>query len=156
MPVAPSFESYTRLSEPFIKNGKYYIKVKNPKTGTERDVRWYSDSECTKNYNKKIVDEGCPNLKKVRGFANGPILVIRGNKASDEEWLRQSVARYAMGIGWYITSEDTLPSDAPANFKYLLLGWNEFKGKDDYHSKEPKELSEIIESKIRNKEFCKF
>ena len=59
MPVAPSFQNFTRLSEPFFKNGKTYIKVKNPSTGTEREVRWYSDSEYAKAYGKKKWPYSC-------------------------------------------------------------------------------------------------
>ena len=45
------------------------------------------------------------------------ILVIRGNKAADEDWLRESVARYAVGIGWYIASTDIFPDDAPEHLR---------------------------------------
>ena len=157
MPVAPSFQNFTRLSEPFFKNGKTYIKVKNPSTGTEREVRWYSDSEYAKAYGKKMSDhkDGWDGLKHARGFDNGPILVIRGNKAADEDWLRGSVARYAVGIGWYIASTDVFPDDAPEHLKYLLLGWDEFRDGDDRHMKKPSELSTILDRKARAKEWVK-
>lgn len=156
MPVAPSFKDMPVVKPAYEKNGKMYVDVKNLKTGTVRSVRLYTDSEYAKSYGKKLSksnDDGWDNLKEVRGFSNGPILVIRKNKPSDEEWLRRSVARYAMGVGWYITSTDELPSDAPANFQYLLFSWDEFKGVDDRHAKQPSELSAILDKKIRNKEW---
>ena len=156
--VAPSFKDFTRLSDPFIKGAKYYVRVRNEKTGTERDVRWYSDAEYAKAYGTKIA-EAEDNFKKVggykhaRGFDNGPILVIRGHKASDEAWLKQSCARYAVGVGWYIASTDTFPEDAPVHFKYLLLGWTEVRDGDDDHIKKPTEISDIIDKKVRNGEW---
>lgn len=154
--VAPSFKNFTMLSEqPFIKNGKSYVKVKNPSTGSIREVRWYTDAEFAKNYGKKLgiaPDDGSEGLKQARGFNNGPILVIRRNKPEDEEWLRQSIARYALGIGWYIASTDIFPADAPKNFKYVLLNWDEAKI-DERHLKKPNELAVIIDKKIRNKEW---
>lgn len=160
MPTAPSFESYKRISEePFIKNGKYYITVEHPNTKNHRDVRWYSEAEFAKAYGKKLSsgdeDKGWDNLKRVRGFEKGPILVIRGNRAADEEWLRASIARYAVGIGWHFISTDTFPEDAPEHFKYLLLGWDEFRDGDDRHMKTPAELSTILDKKARKQEWVK-
>ncbi len=155
--VAPSFKDFTRLSEPFIKGAKFYVRVKNPKTGNEREVRWYSDTEYAKAYGNKLlgdeVDKSFPMLKHARGFDNGPILVIRGHRAEDEAWLKASNARYAVGIGWYIVSTETLPEDAPKHFKYLLLGWDEFRNGDDYHMKKPAELAAILDKKIMRKEW---
>lgn len=155
MPVAPSFQNFIKLSNPYIKNGKAYIKIRNPKKSTEREVRWYDEAEYAKIYGKKLINtsKGYANLKETRGFKNGPILVIRNNREEDEEWLRQSVARYAVGIGWYVPSTEVFPNDAPPHFKYLLLGWNEFKNEDDFHMKEPTTLLEILKKKARNKEW---
>lgn len=155
--VAPSFKEMPIVSEVFDKNGKPYVKVKNEKTGTVREVRWYSETEYAKNYGKKLAEtakDGWDNLKQIRGFEKGPILVIRGVRTvEDEQWCEQSCARYAVGIGWHIVSTDSFPEDAPAHFKYILLGWNEFKSYDDRHMKSPNELAEILNTKIRNKEF---
>lgn len=156
MPLAPSFAEFERLSEPFYENGKYYMTVRNPKTGTERKVRWYSDAEYAKAYGKKLsTDDGFDGLKHARGFDNGPILVIRGNRADDEDWLRASIARYAVGIGWYIVSTDTLPEDAPKHFKYLLLGWKEAII-DERHMKKPADLNNLLSEKARRKEWVRF
>ena len=60
--VAPSFQTFEVMSEPFIKNGKEYIKVKNPKTGTVREVRNYTDREYAKAYGNKSKDKGVVQL----------------------------------------------------------------------------------------------
>lgn len=154
--VAPSFKDFPIVKEQYTKNGKYYVDVKNPKTGTIRSVRWYTDAEFTKNYGKKFEegeDKGWDGLKHARGFDKGPILVIRGARSTDEEWLKSSCARYAVGIGWHIVSTDTFPADAPKHLKYLLLGWNEFRNGDDRHMKKPNELAAILDKKAKNKEW---
>lgn len=152
--VAPSFKEFAIVKEQYIKNGKYYVDVKNPKTGTVRSVRWYSESEYAKNYGKQEkVNDGWDGLKHARGFDNGPILVIRNNKSADEEWLKRSCARYAVGIGWHIVSTDTFPEDTPQHLKFLLLGWQEFRDGDDRHMKKPTELAAILDKKAKNKEW---
>lgn len=160
MPVAPSFQDFTLLEgTDFSKNGKTYVVVENPKTHNKRTVRFYSDSEYAKAYGKKTgqeVDTGFDLCKHARGFDKGPILVIRNDGPADEPWLRHSVARYAVGIGWHIASEDTLPDDAPSHFKYLLLGWNEARDGDDRHIKSPAQLEAILKKKAQNREYVNF
>ena len=164
MPVAPSFENYKRITtEPFQKNGKLYVTVEHPNTRNLRDVRWYSDTEFAKAYGKKLsanIDKSSfTNLKATRGFEYGPLVVIRRNLVTDEEWLRQSSARYAVGIGWHFVSQDvftpnaTLPENIPEHFRFVLLGWDEFRDGDDFHMKSPEVLADIISEKIKRKEF---
>lgn len=153
--VAPSFQTMKIVGETYTKNGKQYVDVKNEKTGNIRSVRWYSDTEYAKNYGKKLSDDNANwNMKHARGFDNGPILVIRNVRSTDEEWLKYSCARYAVGIGWYIVSTETFPADAPSHLKYLILGWDEFKV-DDHHHKKPTELAAILDKKAKNKEWIR-
>lgn len=148
--VAPSFQNYKiRSKEPFLVNGKLYVTVEHPNTKRPRNVRAYTESEYAKAYGKKIAkdDKKIPNLKHIRGFDNGYIIVIRNNREEDEDWLRQSLARYAIDVGWYIVSTETVPSDAPPHFKYLKLSWEEFHGEDEFHVKDEKELAAILKEK---------
>lgn len=158
--VSPSFASYRIISkEPFIKGANYYITVEHPETGNQRDCRWYNDTEFAKTYGNKIIDitKAIPDMKHAYGFDNGPILVIRNQKISDENWLRQvAKANYVPGIGWYITSRDILPKSAPPHLKYLLLTFAEFRGTDDHHMKKPSEIANILKTKAMNKEWIIF
>lgn len=143
MSVAKSYENFTKLSEPYEENGKMYIQLQNPKTGTIRKARWYEEAKVKK------TNSGNPNLKRVRGFSKGPILVVRNIKThADELWCKESNARYAVGIGWHFVSEEELPAEMPKSLKYVLLTWDEFKGKDDFHSKTSKQLAAIITRKL--------
>lgn len=148
MPTAPSFQNFTLMTEPFYKKDKLYIKVQNPKTKTIREVRWYSDSEYAKTYGKQEQTNGFVNLKQARGFSKGPILCVRNVVTPiDLEWLQASIARYAVGIEWYFTSTDVIPSDVPAHFKLVPLDWEEFCLNDDFHMKDFKTLATIIKKK---------
>lgn len=173
--VAPSFQNFTIISEIFIKGAKTYVRVRNEKTGNERDVRWYNETEYAKAYGKKIgnaaapgegldaawefywTKEGHEGLKQACGFAAGPILVLRGIRSrEDEEWCEKSTARYGVGIGWYFVSTEPIPNDIPAHFNLLLLGWDEFRDGDERHSKRPSQLADIISQKVREKQFISF
>ncbi|MCM1217331.1 MAG: hypothetical protein NC548_22785 [Lachnospiraceae bacterium] len=145
--VAPSYKDFPIIGEPFDKNGRPYVKVLTDK-GTYKDVRWYSDLEYAKLYKKASANDVIfMNLKKVRGFSKGPIQVVRGNVAANEDWLRVSSARYAVGIGWYFVSDEPLPVDLRPDLHLFPLTWEEFRDKDDNHMKSPKELEAIIKKK---------
>ena len=158
MPTAPSFQAMTVMSETYIKNGRSYIDVKNEKTGTIRSVRWYTDAEYAKQYGNKskenaaTADIGFRGLKQARGFNQGPILLIRNWKTSDESWFGHSNARYATDVGWYIVSTESLPADYPSHFRFLLLSWSEFST-DETHAKSQAELSRIIRQKEKRGEY---
>lgn len=172
--VAPSFQSMPIVKEQYQKDGKWYVDVKNPSTGKVRSVRWYSSQEYAKAYANKsttskkeigdgvdaaydfyYTDEGHSGLKEAMGFSKGPILVIRNDKSYDQPYLESSIARYAVGIGWYIPSTETLPSDIPSHFKYLLLSWDEFK-LDETHSKKPTVLAEFLRERASRQEYVRF
>ena len=57
--VAPSYQSFDILTEPYTLNNKTYIKVRNPKTGTERQVRFYEPAE----YKKAFPNAQTPEEK---------------------------------------------------------------------------------------------
>lgn len=158
--VAPSFQTYKLITEqPFTKNGKQYVTVEHPNTHNHRDVRWYTEAEYAKAYgraaaNKSKEINGYTGLKVCRGFARGPILLIRNTKPADEDWLSASTARYATDIGWYVTSTDSFPVVHPGHFRFLILNWEEFC-QDETHAKDPKELAKIIYTKEKNNEWIR-
>ena len=150
--VAPSYQKYKVIGEPYAKGEKMYIKLEHPNTHNVREARWYNELEYAKAYGKQEKEDGFDNLRQVRGFADGPILAIRNVRPEDEEWLKSSCARFAVGIGWHIVSTDEFPNDAPEHFKYLLLGWNE-ASLDERHMKAPAILAKILSDKARKGEY---
>lgn len=124
MSVAPSFKDFEMLSEPYAVNGKMYIRVRNPKTGTERQVRWYNDVEFRKLYPNvkvkvKVEDKYYRPRKEVLGFNEGYITLASGN----EEYLARSSARFHVLWGWYFISSEPLPDDIPKDVKLRRLDW---------------------------------
>lgn len=132
MLTAPSFQDFPRESEPYIKNGKQYVDVRNPKTGTLRSVRLYTEKEYKKAYpnvkvsaelDKKIKSDDLESLKKARGFSAGPITLV---STADEKFLSKSNARYATDVGWYIVSTEKVPTEVPDDWKEKIYTWEMF------------------------------
>lgn len=149
MPVAKSFQSFEMLTEPYIISGKKYIKVRNPKTGTERQVRWYSDAEFAKLYPemKPMVQAQYAFYKpqkEVLGFTNGYITIFKGDTYAHIDWFRESIARYARWWGWYIISTEKIPDDLPNGIEPIQLPW-EVVGNDDGKLKPESVVEKAVE-----------
>lgn len=124
MAVAKSYQSLTIIGEPYESAGKMYVQVKNEKTGTVRQVRWYSDAEYARMYK---TDTANPKVTKTQkealGFAEGYITVFKGNTYQHLEWFRASIAKYHKLFGWYISSKFNLPFDLPAGLEPMVVEW---------------------------------
>lgn len=127
--VAPSFQNFEKLSEPYLVSGKMYIRVKNPKTGTERQVRWYDDKEYKKAFKPKDETNNelgwTPNLKVALGFEKGNITIFKFPIDEEDEWFKASAARYCVHWGWYFPSTAVLPSDLPEGLEPISLSWEQ-------------------------------
>ena len=136
MPVAKSFQSFEIVSEqPYIVSGRKYVMVKNPKTGVERQVRWYTDKEYAAMYPDKAPvvqaqDTFYKPQKEVLGFTKGYITIFKGDTYAQIDWFRASIARYARWWGWYIISTEEIPADLPAGIEAIRLPW-ELVGQDN-------------------------
>lgn len=135
MAVAPSFQNFEMLCEPFAVNGKMYVRVKNPKTGTERQVRWYEEKS-TKSIssNDPVITRpiGEKPQKDVLGFANGYITIFKGDTYKYLDWFRMSIARYTRYWGWYIVSTDEIPADLPTDLEPIKLPWESVGNEDGF------------------------
>lgn len=131
--VAPSFQNFEFLTEPYSSNGKMYIRVRNPKTGTERQIRWYNDVEFRKLYPKEKVEiknKYYRPRKEVLGFDKGYITVlINADIDKHAEWLAAAKARYHKQWGWYIISTEAIPENHPEEITIKKLLWEEINGK---------------------------
>jgi hypothetical protein len=123
MSVAPSFQNFEFLSEPYESGGKMYIRVRNPKTGMERQVRWYEEKEYQRTYGVVQSKETRP-LKDVLGFEQGNITVLKGASDKNFDWLVSVKARYCRWWGWYLIS--TLPTpELPQGVSAVSLAWKD-------------------------------
>ncbi len=149
MSVAPSFQNFEMLSEPYAVNGKMYIRVRNPKTGTERQVRWYDESKTPKAAAPKVnaQDAFYKPQKEVLGFTKGYITIFKGDTYAEIDWFRASIARYARWWGWYIISTEEIPNDLPVGLETIRLPW-ELVGDDSGKLLPEAEVQKAVEALI--------
>lgn len=149
MSVAPSFQNFEFLCEPYEVNGKMYIRVRNPKTGTERQVRWYDKNKAPKTAAPKVSaqDAFYKPQKEVLGFTNGYITIFKGDTYAEIDWFRASIARYARWWGWYIISTEEIPADLPSGLEAVRLPW-ELVGDDSGKLLPETAIQKAVESLI--------
>ena len=125
MPVAKSFKDWEKVTEVYSINGRDYIKVRNPKTGSVRQVRHYSQNEYLKMYPEEKAEEAAvfASQKDLLGFQKGYITIFKGDTYGNLEWFQQSIARYAKFWGWYIVSTEEVPEDLPLGITPVRLPW---------------------------------
>ena len=158
MSVAPSFQNFEMLCDPFESNGKMYIRVKNPKTGTERQVRWYDEkSKPVKSAAAPVINRpvGEKPQKDILGFTNGYITIFKGDTYKHIDWFRMSIARYTRYWGWYIVSTDEIPADLPEDLEPIRLNW-ELVGDENgflYPEEKVKEAADSIIYDCGNSKF---
>lgn len=145
--VAKSYQSMTQVGEPYESAGKMYVVVRNEKTGTIRQVRWYSDYEYTKLYGEPPVEPVVKTQKEMLGFEKGYITIFKGNTYTYLEWFRASVCKYNKTFGWYCPSSENLPADIPVGIEPVEVTW-ELVGNDKGDLKAEHIVKSAIESLI--------
>ena len=124
--VAKTFQTMTQLCDPYEVGGKMYVRVKNEKTGTIRQVRWYTEKEYAKLYPSTTPVDTSPfagKQKEILGFQKGYITIFKGWSEGADYWFQQSIARYARYWGWYIVSTEEIPATLPAGVEAVQLPW---------------------------------
>lgn len=131
--VAKSYQDLEQICEPYTVNGRMYVKVRT-KSGTEKQVRAYSEKEFVKLYPTIVAGEqsftATKSLKEVLGFTKGYITVFAGETYAALEWFRWSNARFHKLFGWYFISTEELPQDVPSCVEPKQLLWTKV-AKDD-------------------------
>lgn len=132
MPVAKSYTNLPIEEGPYQVNGRMYCKVRQ-KSGTLKQVRWYSDAEYKRMYPEEVAHTTDPNRKTqkdILGFEKGYVTIFKGDTYANLEWFKHSIARYCKLWGWYIVSTDELPEDMPTTITPIQLPWESI-GKED-------------------------
>lgn len=131
--VAKSYQNLEQIGEPYTINGRMYVKVRT-KSGTEKQVRAYSEKEFAKLYPTAVVtgtqSSSIKTLKEVLGFTKGYITIFAGETYAALEWFRYNPARFHKLFGWYFTSTEELPQDVPSCIEPKQLLWTKV-AKDD-------------------------
>lgn len=148
MAVAKSYQKLATYGEPFEENKKMYIVVITAR-GAHKKVRWYTDAEYAKMY-----PEETPKVVKIRstkdvlGFSKGYITIFKGDTYSLLEWFQEELkCRYHKFFGWYVISEDELPT-LPAGIEPVQLKWEDVAFADEDTLKSEAAIKEHINSLI--------
>ena len=132
MPPAKSYLNNKRLSDPYSRGGKQYIKIEL-KSGHEKEVRFYTDQEFEKLYPGVEFEKTKLNEKHIFGFDNGCITIFAGDLQEEKAnaWLCRNAACWRNGIfGWFMPSTYALPAEMPNSIFTISLSWEEV-GKED-------------------------
>lgn len=144
--VAKSYAKLEQVGEPYILNGRHYVKVKLT-NGSLKQVRYYTPMEYRKMYpNDELNPVENYDQKKVLGFDNGYITIFKGNVYEDREWFKLSSARYSRFWGWYFVSTENIPEDLPSDVTPIRLSWEQVSKNDVLLPEE--EVKRIVESLI--------
>ena len=141
--VAKSYQNMKIVHEPFRKNGRMYVEVKNSK-GTIKQVRWYTEDEYAKMYPEDKTKDSCYRPQKyVLGFEEGYITIFRGVKEEHEEWFKQSICRFAKWWGWYVPSTKEVPADLPSGVEPVKLYWDPMGNEKEWLREEKVVLAHV-------------
>lgn len=140
--VAKTYQGLPIVQEPYEKNKKMYCKVRM-KSGSEKEVRVYSQKEYDKMY--PAPPAKWKLQRELLGFGEDGFILIFNNKPEFEEFYEKGPFRYHRVFGWYLPGNETVPI-LPEGCYPLLLRW-EVVGKED---------GELIEEAALVKVFAKF
>ena len=149
--VAKSYQGMELVTEPYDVNGRMYVKVKNEKTGTVRQVRWYTEAEYKKMYPNEPIDHSNDKFyksqKEVLGFKAGFITIFTGNTYEHKEWFKEIGCTYRKFWGWGLPGDIEVPSILPEGVTPVRLDWD-MVGADDEVLKPDEQIRKIIDGLI--------
>ena len=140
--VAKTYQGLPVVQEPYEKNKKMYCKVRL-KSGSEKEVRVYSQKEYDKMY-----PAPAPKWKSQRdmlGFGEDGFILVFNNAPEFEEFYERGPFRFHRVFGWYLPGDEIVPALLPGIVP-KVLSW-EVVGRDD---------GELIEETALVKAFNKF
>ena len=126
--VAKSYQNYPLVGEPYLVNGRMYVKVNTGKT--VRQVRWYTENEYRSMYGESATQEAKKSQKEVLGFAEGYITIFKGETFEKKEELREAGATYTRLWGWSIAGGKEVPGIdglEPVRLDWSLVGGEDGK-----------------------------
>ena len=143
MAVAKSYQNLEIVEQPYTISGRLYVKVRT-KTGSLKQVRWYTDKEYARMY-PETKEEILANIdqRKTFGFDKGYITIFK-NGLEDTEYFLKSEARYSVFWGWFFPSTNELPQDLPSEYEPVKLYWEQV-GTEDGKVKPRSEYAAIVD-----------
>lgn len=154
MLVAKTYQNWEIVSAISFENGKEYVHVKNPKNGRDKKVRVYSNKEYEKMYGE--TKEKLPSAQHALGFDNGYITIFKGDQKEEEneDFFRNSNARWARWWGWYIVSTESIPEKLPFGIEPITLNWADVSR--DGRLKTDTEVAAIVDKLLYDESTAEF
>ena len=140
--VAKTYQGLPVVQEPYEKNKKMYCKVRL-KSGSEKEVRVYSQKEYEKMY--PAPPAKWKPQRELLGFGEDGFILIFNNKPEFEEFYEKGPFRYHRIFGWYLPGNEIVPALLPGIVP-KVLSWEIVGGND----------GELIEEVALTKAFNKF
>lgn len=140
MPVAKTYQNFKIETEPYLMNGRQYVKVR-ASTGALKEVRWYSDAEYAKLYPKEkessfslIENRNSPFWKPQKhtlGFEKGYITIYSGIDDPYNDYMRSIGCNYRRWWGWCLHSDKELAGPLPSGVIAHRLNWSDISDNDE-------------------------
>lgn len=152
--VAKSYTNLPQVTEPYEVNGKMYVKVRM-NNGQVKQVRAYTEKEYAKyNPEVKIIKPAKPR-SEVLGFGKaGFIWIFKGETYENLDWFRASPCRYTRIWGWYLPSDEEMPSPLPANIEPVKLEWADVSFEDKMISED--EITKVVDRLLYDESTSQF
>lgn len=147
--VAKSYQNLPFVSEPYMVNGREYIKVRL-KNGSIKAVRSYTPAEYKK-YNPEVkIIQPAKSQRDIFGFGEaGYIWLFKGDTYGALNWFREQPTRYNTFFGWYLPSNIEMPLPLPINVTPVHLFWDDIKDPTDENKmRDQKEVRKYVETLI--------
>lgn len=149
--VAKSYEELPIVEEEYTKNGRTYCKVLTKK-GVAKEVRTYTQEEWNKLYSvitpkKSAGISKWKSQRELLGFGEKGFIFVFNNAPKFEEFYEKGPFRYSRWTGWYLPSNETVPT-LPEGIVSKTLPW-EVVGMDNGELKEEKQLLKDFSNFIR-------
>ena len=146
--VAKSYQNLEQVSEVYSMNGRQYVKVRM-KNGSVKQVRAYSEAEYNK-YNPEVkIIQPAKSHRETFGFGEaGYIWIFKGDTYSALDWFRFQPTKYARMLGWYLGSNEELPSPLPAGVEAVKLYWKDVCDEKEMYFKPEDEVRAYVDTLI--------
>ena len=108
--VAKTYQGLPIVQEPYEKNKKMYCKVRL-KSGSEKEVRVYSQKEYEKMY--PAPPAKWKPQRELLGFGEDGFILVFNNAPEFEEFYERGPFRYHRVFGWYLPGNEIVPALLP-------------------------------------------
>ena len=160
MPVAKSYLNLEQVSSFYLKDDKFYVKVRT-KSGAIKEVRWLTNEEFEKKYPGVPYTPWYPDRKHIFGFLKGYVYIFGGDTNSEvaQDWFKRTVECWRnVFFDWFVPSRyDTFPSGMPDCIYPVRLYWEDVSDeKGRFKLETEAEAKKLMKQIVKEREAWEF